>query len=279
MEQEILRKLQLAQLEIAKEIRRVCEENHIRYFLCCGSFLGAVRHQGFIPWDDDLDIGMLREDYERFCRIAPEKLNPEYCVQSWYTDPRYALPFAKVRKRGTLLLERKSIHLEENGIYVDVFPFDNAPREAAEQKKLARKLVTYFRIKLMKSGMRPWMENDRIVWVKRIGFIPYQLLSLLGSHEKWIDCFEKAARSVPAGEILCRQRAWSKLDCYDRAWCEDLASYPFEGEQFPGPRDYDAFLTSIFGDYMTLPPEGTREDRHQIVRLDFGDGTEEWVAK
>ena len=118
MEQDILRKLQLTQLEIAKEIRRVCEENDIRYFLCCGSFLGAVRHQGFIPWDDDFDIGMLREDYERFCRIAPEKLKPEYCLQSWHTDSRYALPFAKVRKRGTLLLERKSIHLDENGSFV-----------------------------------------------------------------------------------------------------------------------------------------------------------------
>lgn len=279
MEQEILRKLQLTQLEIAKEIRRVCEENGIRYFLCCGSFLGAVRHQGFIPWDDDFDIGMLREDYERFCRIAPEKLNPEYCVQSWHTDSRYALPFAKVRKRGTLLLERKSIHLEENGIYVDVFPFDYAPVEPAAQKKLARKLVTLFRIKLMKSGMRPWMENDRIVWIKRIGFIPYQILSLFAGHKTWITSFEKAARSVPEGDLLCRQRAWSKLDCYERSWCEELELYSFESEQFPGPREYDAFLSAIFGDYMTLPPAGKREDRHQIIRLNFGDGSEEWVAK
>ena len=74
MEKDVLRKVQLTQLEIAKEIRRVCEENDIPYFLCDGTLLGAVRHGGFIPWDDDMDLGMLRKDYEKFCRIAPEKL-------------------------------------------------------------------------------------------------------------------------------------------------------------------------------------------------------------
>ena len=78
MEQEVLQKVRNTQLEIAKEIRRVCEENHISYFLAHGTFLGAVRHKGFIPWDDDMDMGMLRLDYEKFCRIAPEKLKPEF---------------------------------------------------------------------------------------------------------------------------------------------------------------------------------------------------------
>ena len=149
----MLRKLQLTELEILREIKRVCLENGIHFFLCSGTFLGAVRHQGFIPWDDDLDIGMLREDYERFCRLAPEKLSPDFCLQNWHTDSAYALPFGKVRKRNTLLVERKSIQLEENGIYVDVFPFDFAPASLSEQRRLARKLVSLFRRKMMKSGM------------------------------------------------------------------------------------------------------------------------------
>ena len=107
MEKDLLRKVQLTQLEIAKEIHRVCEENDIRYFLSDGTFLGAVRHQGFIPWDDDMDIGMLREDYEKFCRIAPQKLGEKYVFQNWYTDPNYGLPFGKVMKRGTVYQESK----------------------------------------------------------------------------------------------------------------------------------------------------------------------------
>ena len=87
MEQNVLRKVQLTELEIAKEIKRVCEENGIRYFLYRGTFLGAVRHQGFIPWDDDMDIAMLREDYDRFRAIAPEKLDKRDCFQEGRTAP------------------------------------------------------------------------------------------------------------------------------------------------------------------------------------------------
>ena len=128
MERELLRKVQLTQLEIAKEIRRVCEENDIPYFLTCGTLLGAVRHQGFIPWDDDMDVGMLRENYEKFCRIAPEKLKPEYCWQTWYTDPNYALPFGKVRKRGTLFLEAKSHRLGKTASMWTFSPTTLCPR-------------------------------------------------------------------------------------------------------------------------------------------------------
>lgn len=113
MERELLRKVQLKQLEIAKEIKRVCEENEIGYFLCYGTFLGAVRHKGFIPWDDDLDLGMLRADYEKFCRIAPSALKPEFCLQTWYTDPNYGLPFGKVMLRNTIYLESKKNHTPE----------------------------------------------------------------------------------------------------------------------------------------------------------------------
>lgn len=106
----------------------MCEENDIPYFLTCGTLLGAVRHQGFIPWDDDMDVGMLRENYEKFCRIAPEKLKPEYCWQTWYTDPNYALPFGKVRQARHAVLGSQISPAGGNGFYVVFFPTTSCPR-------------------------------------------------------------------------------------------------------------------------------------------------------
>ena len=154
------------------EIKRVCEENDIRYFLSDGTFLGAVRHQGFIPWDDDMDMGMLRADYEKFCRVAPTALKPEYCLETWDLDAGYGLPFAKVMKRNTVYLEgKKNTKMREKGFYVDIFPFDNAPAGQEAQRALVRKLMPMARMMLMKCGYQPWMEQGRILWRKRIGYL------------------------------------------------------------------------------------------------------------
>ena len=141
MDKEILRRLQLTQLDIAKEIKRVCEKNDIKYWLESGTLLGAVRHKGFIPWDDDLDIAMRRDDYERFKKIAPRDLSSEYFFQSWETDENFGLPFAKVRKRKTIYKEIKAKNSKaNNGIFVDIFPYDIV---SGEDDKLVKNLIMW----------------------------------------------------------------------------------------------------------------------------------------
>ena len=271
MDRELLRKVQLTQLEIAKEIRRVCQENDIRFFLDAGTFLGAVRHQGFIPWDDDMDVGMLREDYDKFCRIAPEKLGKDYCFQSWYEDPNYALPFGKVMKRGTVYLEgKKTNRLQENGFYVDIFPYDHVPAEKKARKKLSRKLNRVYRTKLMHCGYKPWMDNDKVVLYKRLGYLLYQVRALFWGGEALTLRFDTLAKSCPRSGLVCEQEGKKDPFCFDLELFQDLTQYTFEGELFPGVRDYDRFLRAMYGDYMTLPPEDKRENRHQIVEIDFG---------
>jgi len=271
MEQTLLRKVQLTQLEIAKEIKRVCEENDIRYFLDAGTFLGAVRHGGFIPWDDDMDVGMMRSDYEKFCRIAPKKLKPEYCLQTWYTEPNYGLPFGKVMKRGTVYLEsKKTRRLAENGFYVDIFPFDFVPEDVQQREKLAKQLLRIYRVRLMKCGYMPWMENDKIVWKKRVGYLYYQLKALFTGKKESAKAFDTLAVACGEGSTVCEQCAMEKPFYFDRTWCEELAEYSFEGVRFLGPKAYDEFLTAMYGDYMRLPPEDQRENRHQIMQIDFG---------
>lgn len=271
MDRELLRKVQLIQLEIAKEVKRVCDENDIPYFLCFGTVLGAVRHHGFIPWDDDLDIGMIRKHYERFLEIAPKALKPEFYLHTWHVDPQYALPFAKVRKRGTLYLEGKSTRLKENGFYIDIFPFDYLPAGAEARGKLDKKLITIFRTKLMKSGYTPWMENGKVLWHKRLGYLYYQALAALTTHEKLIAEYERLVASYPENEDVYWQDPAMHLCSLKCRWCEDLTEMDYEGEPFKVSKQYHEMLTAIYGDYMKLPPENQRENRHQIEAVDFGE--------
>lgn len=271
MDRELLRKVQLVQLEIAKEVKRVCDENNIQYFLCFGTALGAVRHGGFIPWDDDLDIGMTRSEYERFLAIAQEKLAPEYYLHTWHVDPQYALPFAKVKKRGTLYLEGKSHRLKENGFYVDIFPFDYLPAKEEEKAHLDRKLLDLFRTKLMKSGYTPWRDNGKIIWKKRIGYLYYQMKAALTSHEALIREYEELVASYPENERVYWQDPAMHLRSLKMEWCQELTEIAFEGEMFKVSKNYHEMLTGIYGDYMKLPPEDQRENRHQIEAVDFGE--------
>lgn len=271
MEDAVLKKVQPVLLEMLREIHRVCTENGIAYMLFRGTLLGAVRHQGFIPWDDDLDVAMLREDYEKFCRIAPEKLNPKYTFQTWHTDPAYAAPFGKLRKRNTLYVEAKGTRLKESGFYVDVYPLDYAPEDDRAFSTLFWKLKLLYRVKLMKSGYTPWMEGERMILKKRIGYLAFQAAALPFSQKQLIDWYERLALSVPASCRVYEQSATPKNYLFPVTWCREFADYPFEGGAFPGPKEFDKFLTTLYGDYMQLPPEGQRENRHQIVEMDFGE--------
>ena len=128
MDNQILRKVQLTQLEIAKEFKRICEENNLIYMMESGTLLGAVRHKGFIPWDDDLDMSMPRDDYEKFLSIANEIIDPKYEIVNWREESAYAHPFCKIIKKNTVYKEEKDGAKDsKNGIYIDIFPYDVYP--------------------------------------------------------------------------------------------------------------------------------------------------------
>ena len=125
-----LRKLQLIELDILKEVDRICKKHHIIYYMAEGSLLGTIRHHGFIPWDDDLDIMMLRKDYDKFLELAPHEIGKEYEIQHSSTIKNYWSPFIKVRYLDNSEFAQKHIaHLtEHNGPLLDIFPVDNVPK-------------------------------------------------------------------------------------------------------------------------------------------------------
>ena len=177
---EELRKVQLVQLEIALEIKRICEEHNIKYFLDSGTLLGAIRHKGFIPWDDDLDIGMEREEYNKFLKVIPDSLGDKFEMQSWENDDHYGHPFIKIRKKNTKYVEMVCPHQKIQGIFVDVFPYDIFPEDKDQQRKQGRKIEILKRFLYTKSHYKNWVDskNFKQKLTRRLIYVPFQILSV-----------------------------------------------------------------------------------------------------
>jgi len=274
MDKETLRRVQLTQLEILKEVKRVCQENDLTYWLTYGTLLGAIIHKGFIPWDDDLDIGMLRKDYEKFLSIAQQKLGTEYVLQTWETDRYYQLPFAKVRKKNTIYTEfqfRESRAI--NGIYIDIFPYDYYGNDFWQG------IILKF-IKLMmlsKCGIRSWKELEHFNLKKYITHIPTRFMYIFFSRKKLISDYKRIA--IKYNDTKCTSFFSQGFDNYNNtsvipcSILEKFCEVPFEDEVFSVPLEYDEFLKINYGNYMKLPPKNKRENRHEIIEVNFNTKT------
>ena len=184
-----LRKVQLLELKIAKEVKRVCEKNNIKYFLMWGSLLGAVRHEGFIPWDDDMDFGMLRDDYEKFIEVCKKDLDPRFFLQTWDSDPDFPMHYAKIRLRGTSYMETFSEKSTmNNGIFIDIMPVDNVPDKTVFKKIQGLKYFICIRLLWIKIGMGESMKSESLL--KRIKYNSFLLFSKIFSYYRVKDYFK-----------------------------------------------------------------------------------------
>lgn len=268
---DYLPKLHNCQLIIAREIKRICDKHNIRYFIIAGTLLGAVRHGGFIPWDDDMDVGMLREDYEKFLKVAKTEMGEEFFLQTPETDKNYGLPFAKILLNGTVLVEATAGSNAKKGIFVDVFPFDVAPENEADRENHNKKTYFYKRLLLAKLNYNVCAKND---YVKRAVYFVLKIMSAFYSHDKLVKKLEseitrynnsKTEDIVNIGGAYGYKKETIKAD-----WVRDTVEIPFEDMTISAPVDYIKYLETFYGDYMTPPPEDKRYNRHSVTELDFG---------
>ncbi len=268
---DYLPKLHNCQLIIAREIKRICDKHNIKYFIIAGTLLGAVRHGGFIPWDDDMDVGMLREDYEKFLKVAKTELGEEFFLQTPETDKNYGLPFAKILLNGTVLVEATAGSNAKKGIFVDVFPFDVAPENEADRENHNKKTYLYKRLLLAKLNYNVCAKND---YVKRAIYFVLKIMSAFYSHDKLVKKLEseitrynnsKTEDIVNIGGAYGYKKETIKAD-----WVRDTVEIPFEDMTISAPVDYIKYLETFYGDYMTPPPEDKRYNRHSVTELDFG---------
>ena len=263
MKPEQLRTLQLELLDILLDVQKVCEKHGICFYLGEGTLLGAVRHKGFIPWDDDIDILMKREDYERFLLIAPKELSDHYVIQHPSTVPAYWSTFLKVRVRDTAPLFYQE-HIRKLTPYcgpcLDVFPLDYVKHRSSPDQRIRCDSIRLFRrmVDFKTGALTPWDLKTGVIW----------LLSSFFSLD-WLQARvdrEMRRQDDSAKEYIAAFSTFHKYRCIIAPSEEYQVDYAeFEGYRMPVPAGYENLLTRIYGNWRRIPPENERETKHQYV--------------
>lgn len=260
-----LEKIKKCELEMLEHFIKACEKLNLKYYLMGGTLLGAVRHQGFIPWDDDIDVGMLREDYEVFISKAAEFLPENYFVQTHLTDPEYPYNFAKIRNSETTFLETTLRKLNINhGVFIDVFPLDIYPDDQAEIKTLE------FKKKFYLSRIKEVFYGEAGQHQSLLGKVQFVLAKICyPDYKKAVIKKEALLKSVKNGaKIANHGGAWGAKEIVPAQWYGEGAPLVFEGISVRGPKEYDLWLTQVYGDYMKLPPVEKRITHHYTDAID-----------
>lgn len=273
---DTLNRLHGCQLLLAREVKRICDSHQIRYFMIAGTLLGAVRHKGFIPWDDDMDIGMLREDYTRFIEIAKQELDDRFFLQDPDTDPAYGLPFAKLLLKDTVMVEQNSCDNQaQKSIYIDIFPLDCVPEDPKQQKQHNRRTYFLRRLLLAKQRYRVYRPGET---VKKLVYLALRFLSLFASRQRICRSLDEEIQRYNGQEteqIVNIGGAYGyNKETLRRQWFDQSTELDFENITLSAPAAYTDYLEYFYGDYMTPPPEDKRFNRHSIVSLDFGPYSE-----
>mgnify|MGYP005801824503 FL=1 len=255
--------LQRKELELFQAFLQVCRQLGLSYYLICGSALGAVKYRGFIPWDDDMDLAMLRPEYEVFLAQAPDLLSAHIFLQNYKTDPAFPAIYSKLRYSGTAYIEKAARKLAmHHGIFIDLFPLDGYPAEPARQRRLERR-KRHFRRALAAAFSGP-------PTVSRCFY------RLLGSHRRSSSIAAAYERLItqysPADSaLLANHGNWQGARDYaPREEFGPGALAQFEQLPVRLPADYDAYLRRKYGDYWKDPPASRQVSHHSCLFLDTG---------
>lgn len=262
MKELSLDEIKQIELDLMKMFHSFCQEHNIRYFLSHGTLLGALRYKGFIPWDDDMDVLVPREDYDRLLSVFQD--SDRYRLFSYERDKAYCSPYAKLCDMTTRKVEGSYNNGVELGLDIDIFPLDawDDDLEKAKQE-VKRQQKNMFRL-----GLTKLRRPDSLHPVKRFfKGIAMAFYKMRGSAYYVEKIMEGANKPEQKGSRYLGGKAWNVYGQRDILPAEVFAEaieLEFEGEKFFGPVGYDTFLTSLYGDYMPEPPVEKRKTHHKF---------------
>lgn len=248
-------------IQILHEVDDFCVKNNIKYSLAYGTLIGAIRHKGFIPWDDDVDIMMLRSDYERFVGLFNHDATQMFSVASYETDDNFRFPMAKVSCNVTT---NEELGLDRYGYAIDVFPIDKFPASENELRKVIKKKNWYWNLmalKTMKWNKTRSLGKNLIMSASKafVNFIPYSLIHKMMRRD--VYKYEQLQSNYLLG---CLYTPYGERDIFPKGFFDTYIPVVYENCSFPVIKEYDKYLTSVYGDYMRLPPEEKRVTHHSF---------------
>ena len=258
-------------LEMAKFFHELCIKNNIQYYMLGGTMLGAIRHQGFIPWDDDMDFGIPRNDYNRFVEIAKDLGSSGYEIRYYRNAKNSPMHYAKFIDSNTTLVENH-YHNYVEGLYLDIFPLDGADVGSIGDTIRNRKI-------LLKHAliMNHCTTTEKRGFIRRI-FNKYAKLRNLENLHSSLEKIMVEKNNKDTEYLANFLGAWAEKETIPRTIMGTPTLYKFEDTQFYGAEDFDGYLKSLYNDYMQLPPEEKRIFKHNYYIIDFNTPYREYMV-
>lgn len=267
---ESVEKIHQVDLDIVKHVVAICEKYNLKYFMLGGTMLGSIRHRGFIPWDDDIDLGMPRRDYERFLEVCEAELPAHLQVVNYKNTPTYQYYITRIQDTNVKVIEDRIGNDAKNTFAsIDIFPIDGTPNNSLLRK------IYFFRV-LTHRALMSLHYKDSIDRKRKRGFVERIFLSIMEKipFERIIDPYkekEKIDKLLSSQNIETSNYIGNIMGAYrtreivPKEWYGKGTKYPFEDIELVGLDNYEDYLTFTYGDYMQLPPEESRKTHFSIV--------------
>lgn len=273
-----MNKLQEKEFQILKAVIEICDKLDLKYYLVCGSALGAAKYQGFIPWDDDIDIGLFREDYEKFCMNAQKMLPEYYFLQNNKTDKYFPALYSKVRDSRTTYIEKGVSDLKiHHGVYIDVFPLDGYPDDKKEiwKLELKKEFLKYCLFCVFD-------KNPDITWKAKALRVVGRGLGLHKRTNQIVGRIDRLITQYPThnSTLICNHGNWQgRLEYASKEQYGEGYDTEFEGIRVRIPEKYDEYLTQKYGDWRAELAEEKKKGHHAYLVCDLNHSYMEYVKK